>query len=59
MTAGSAPLLLEKGRYDPSLPLVFRLARVFFTTIEDLFNPSDEDLASTANSDVDPVISPG
>lgn len=37
---------LEKGRYDPSLPLAFRLARVFSTTIEDLFNPSVEDLGS-------------
>lgn len=26
---------LEKGRYDPCLPLAFRLARVFSTTIED------------------------
>ena len=39
---------LEKGRYDPSLPLAFRLARVFSTTIEDLFEPSDEDLGRTA-----------
>lgn len=37
---------LEKGRYDPSLPLAFRLARVFSTTIEDLFNPSEEDLGT-------------
>lgn len=35
---------LEKGRYDPSLPLAFRLARVFDTSIEDLFTPSAEDL---------------
>ncbi len=27
---------LEKGRYDPSLSLAFRLAQVFSTTIEDL-----------------------
>ncbi len=39
---------LEKGRYDPSLPLAFRLARVFSTTIEDLFTPSDDDRRSTA-----------
>jgi putative transcriptional regulator len=38
---------LEKGRYDPSLPLAFRLARVFSTTIEGLFTPSDEDLGCT------------
>ena len=38
---------LEKGRYDPSLPLAFRLAAVFATTIEDLFHPSDADLGRT------------
>ena len=41
---------LEKGRYDPSLPLAFRLARVFSTTIEDLFTPGDDDLAAPAAS---------
>lgn len=41
---------LEKGRYDPSLPLAFRLARVFSTTIEDLFTPSDEDLGVSAEA---------
>jgi putative transcriptional regulator len=30
---------LEKGRYDPSLPLAFRLAAVFERRIEDLFTP--------------------
>jgi len=40
---------LEKGRYDPSLPLAFRLARVFSTTIEDLFEPSADDLGIAAN----------
>ncbi|MCB0980290.1 MAG: helix-turn-helix transcriptional regulator [Acidimicrobiaceae bacterium] len=39
---------LETGRYDPSLPLAFRLARVFATTIEDLFTPTDSDLRSPA-----------
>ncbi|MHC6175094.1 helix-turn-helix transcriptional regulator [Glutamicibacter endophyticus] len=28
---------IEKGRYDPSLPLAFRLAAVFECRIEDLF----------------------
>lgn len=31
---------LEKGRYDPSLPLAFKLAEVFDTTIEELFDPA-------------------
>ncbi len=28
---------LETGRYDPSLPLAFKLARLFKLAIEDLF----------------------
>ena len=28
---------IETGKYDPSLPLAFKLARLFSTTIEDLF----------------------
>ena len=31
---------IEKGRFDPSLPLAFRLAALYETTIEDLFDPS-------------------
>jgi putative transcriptional regulator len=30
---------LERGQYDPSLPLAFRLARIFGATIEELFTP--------------------
>ena len=29
---------IETGKYDPSLPLAFVLARIFKLTIEDLFN---------------------
>ncbi len=29
---------LEKGRYDPSLPLAFAIARLFGTTIEKVFH---------------------
>ena len=28
---------IEKGKYDPSLPLAFKLARCFGTTIEEIF----------------------
>jgi putative transcriptional regulator len=28
---------IETGRYDPSLPLAFKLARLFEVAIEDLF----------------------
>lgn len=30
---------LEAGRYDPSLPLAFTIARVFELRIEDIFFP--------------------
>ena len=30
---------LEKGRYDPSLPLAFRIAGLFECRIEDVFDP--------------------
>ncbi|MDQ1053648.1 putative transcriptional regulator [Arthrobacter sp. SORGH_AS 212] len=30
---------IERGRFDPSLPLAFRLARIFETTLEELFLP--------------------
>ncbi len=30
---------LERGRYDPSLPLAFRIAAIFGLTIEDIFQP--------------------
>lgn len=32
-------IAIEKGRYDPSLPLAFELARVFGVRIEDVFVP--------------------
>lgn len=30
---------LETGKYDPSLPLAFRIARLFGLRIEDVFMP--------------------
>lgn len=30
---------IERGKYDPSLPLAFKLARVFGETIEEMFEP--------------------
>jgi putative transcriptional regulator len=33
---------LETGRYDPSLPLAFRLARLFEEPIEAIFEPDDQ-----------------
>lgn len=32
---------LETGKYDPSLPLAFRIARLFKGSIESIFIPED------------------
>jgi putative transcriptional regulator len=34
---------IETGKYDPSLPLAFRLARLFGRRIEDLFEEDPPD----------------
>lgn len=34
---------LETGKYDPSLPLAFRIARVFGRPIEEIFHPDVEE----------------
>ena len=33
---------LERGRYDPSLPLAFGIARVFDMSIEEIFKPAQD-----------------
>ncbi len=33
---------LETGRYDPSLPLAFRIAHLFGRPIENIFNPEED-----------------
>lgn len=33
---------LETGRYDPSLPLAFRIARVFAQPIESIFSEQED-----------------
>jgi putative transcriptional regulator len=34
---------LETGKYDPSLPLAFKIARLFGLPIEAIFQPNEED----------------
>lgn len=34
---------LERGRYDPSLPLAFSIARLFGLSIEEIFQPDGEE----------------
>ena len=38
---------IEKGKFDPSLPLAFRAARLFDCRIEDIFTDSSDDQAGT------------
>ncbi len=33
---------IERKKYDPSLPLVFRIAKVFQKKVEDIFFPEEE-----------------
>lgn len=32
---------IEKGKYDPSLPLAFRISRLFGLSIERIFDPEE------------------
>lgn len=34
---------VERGKYDPSLPLAFKFATVFDLAIEDIFAPETDD----------------
>ena len=34
---------IETGKYDPSLPLAFKLANIFGSTIETIFEPTEFD----------------
>jgi putative transcriptional regulator len=33
---------IERGKYDPSLPLAFKIARLFELSIEEIFDPDAE-----------------
>ncbi len=33
---------IEKGHFDPSLPLAFKIAATFDRTIEDIFDPATD-----------------
>jgi putative transcriptional regulator len=36
---------IETGKYDPSLPLAFKIARLFDRLIEDIFDPEEPEIA--------------
>ena len=38
---------IETGKYDPSLPLAFTVARLFTLAIEDIFRPDGSGVART------------
>ena len=33
---------IERGRFDPSLPLAFRIAEVFAARIDEIFSPASD-----------------
>jgi putative transcriptional regulator len=37
---------IETGKYDPSLPLAFRIARLVGAKIEEIFDPEEESVDS-------------
>ena len=41
---------IENGRYDPSLPLAFKIADVFGRPLEELFFPSRDEAPSPESS---------
>ncbi|MBD2764511.1 helix-turn-helix transcriptional regulator [Kocuria sp. cx-455] len=41
---------IERGRFDPSLPLAFRIAEVFECRIEDLFTPQETPVSDSDKS---------
>jgi putative transcriptional regulator len=34
---------IENGKYDPSLPLAFKMAKLFTCQIEDIFDPDESE----------------
>ena len=43
---------IETGKYDPGLPLAFKIARVFGKTVEEVFLYQESEPAASANLDV-------
>ena len=45
---------IERGKYDPSLPLAFKIAKVFGQQIEEMFRP-DADQPSKLSAEPSPA----
>jgi putative transcriptional regulator len=43
---------VETGKYDPSLPLAFRIAQLFALRIEEIFLPGDGQVTSSKKEEV-------
>ena len=43
---------IETGRYDPSLPLAFRIARLFNQSIEAIFEPDSVESETNCHGNV-------
>jgi|TARA_B100000446_G_scaffold123825_1_gene115946 putative transcriptional regulator len=41
---------IEKGKFDPSLPLAFKVARLFESSIEDIFQDNPTTPTTTPNA---------
>ena len=39
---------IERTKYDPSLPLAFKIARLFDQSIEEVFTPDDNPVPASA-----------
>jgi putative transcriptional regulator len=39
-------IAIETGRYSPSLPLAFRIARFFGSTVDEMFDASDAEVGA-------------
>jgi putative transcriptional regulator len=46
-------IAIEAGKYAPSLPLAFRIARAFNTTVEDVFQYPDGEATTTVPTRAD------
>ncbi|NOK59225.1 MAG: transcriptional regulator [Chloroflexi bacterium AL-W] len=42
---------IETGKYDPSLPLAFKIAHLFQQPIEQIFQPEQEGTTGTSSTD--------
>ena len=43
---------LERGKYDPSLPLAFKIARLFGQPIERIFEPDEADQRASRSTEL-------